>query len=232
MLVDSLGLSARPVAIFFSDQPLSDLQQRSSTQPSGCSYWKLAADGETCHTVPEDHHNCAIGSHTHNISLPADRSDELGQTLGLMAENQYLSMDEVPLIPQLTMSPASISYVPLAEAEVAPDVVLVCGSSRSVMLLQEAAMRSGVEINGSLMGRPTCMALPAAMQGGLTTSLGCVGNRVYTQIADGDLYVALPGTALKAITEALPVIANANQVLGDWHENRRRALTTEVTLQS
>lgn len=223
-LVRHLQLDARPVAITFSDEPIDAAEPAAPAQPSGCSYWKHAADGTACNTRPEHHYNCAIGSHTHKISLPKDRQQELPETLELMVEHRYLSMDEVPGIPQLAESPASIRYVPLGESDAKPDVVLVRGSSRAIMLLQEAALRAGVEINNRLMARPTCMALPAAMQGGVTTSLGCVGNRLYTDLDDGQMYVALPGCALQAITDALPVIANANQALGAWHAQRRERL--------
>ena len=41
------------------------------------------------------------------------------------------------------------------------------------------------------------MAIPAAMAHGMVTSAGCIGNRVYTDIGDDELYSAIPGTALE-----------------------------------
>ena len=47
------------------------------TQPSGCSFWRLAAEGRTFYTVPENHFNCAVGAYTHNIALSPDRKKKL-----------------------------------------------------------------------------------------------------------------------------------------------------------
>ena len=63
------------------------------------------------------------------------------------------------------------------------------------MLLQEAATREMIPVM-PLMGRPTCMAIPAAMSHALASSLGCIGNRVYTELSDHELYAVLDGTQL------------------------------------
>ncbi len=68
-------------------------------QPSGCSFWRLAADGRTFFTAPEDHYNCPIGSYTHDIPLPPGREHELGETLKLMGDIGYIRMEEVPRFP-------------------------------------------------------------------------------------------------------------------------------------
>ena len=83
--------------------------------PSGCSFWRLAAEGRFFYTVPNDHYNCPIGSYTHNISLPPDRAPELEQTLSLMAGAGYIKMEEVPSIPRLPQTPDSVVYAPLGE---------------------------------------------------------------------------------------------------------------------
>ena len=104
-LTKTLNLTRRPVAVAFRDQPPACVSQFTGTQPSGCSFWKLAADGRAFYTVPSDHYNCSIGSYTHNIALPPGREQELPQTLSLMGELGYVSMDEVPGIPRLASTP-------------------------------------------------------------------------------------------------------------------------------
>jgi len=43
------------------------------------------------------------------------------------------------------------------------------------------------------MGRPTCAALPQALDSlRPAVSLGCIGNRVYTGLSDSEGYVAIP----------------------------------------
>src|ERR1043165_8785229 len=100
-LASTLDLSRRPVAIAFRETPPSGVTKFRGTQPSGCSFWKLAADGATFYTVADDHYNCPIGSYTHNIPLPPGREQELPQTLSLMAEIGYVRMEEVPGIPRV-----------------------------------------------------------------------------------------------------------------------------------
>jgi uncharacterized protein (DUF169 family) len=95
------------------------------------------------------------------------------------------------------------------------------------MWLYEAAVRAGVTPQLPLLGRPTCMALPAALGGGVATSLGCVGNRVYTDLAEDELYVALPGRDLPRIVAELDTIATANAALADYHRGRRADLATD-----
>src|SRR5437773_12570807 len=192
-LTGALGLPRRPVAVAFRSSPPPGVPKFSGIVPSGCSFWRLAAAERTFYTVPADHHNCPIGSYTHNIPLPPERAAELPQTLGLMTELGYLKMEEVPGIPRLPQTPSVVIYAPLAEAPVDPDVVLVAGMPGRVMLLLAAALRAGVTAQPSMLGRPTCMALPAALAGGTTASTACIGNRIYTDLGDDELYVMVPG---------------------------------------
>lgn len=178
-------------------------------------------------TVPEDHYNCPIGSYTHNIPLPPERATQLGETLGLMTAIGYLRMDEVPGIPVLPETPGAIVYAPLGETLVDPDVVMFWGPAARVMLLHEAAASAGISASLNTLGRPTCMALPASLQHGLALSTGCVGNRVYTGIDEGDLYVAVPGRDLGKLAEATRTITAANATLRQYHVARRAELTSQ-----
>src|SRR6185436_4688128 len=107
--------------------------------------------------------------------------------------------EEVPGIPVLPKTPAAVVYAPLGDTPVDPDVVLFSGPAARVMLLQEAATRAGVAATLNTLGRPTCMALPAALAHGMVASTGCVGNRVYTGTEEGELYAAIPGHVLPTL---------------------------------
>jgi uncharacterized protein (DUF169 family) len=196
------------------------------TEPSGCSFWRLAAEGRTFYTVPSDHYNCPIGSYTHNIPLPPERAKELEDTLGFMTGIGYVRMEEVPGIPRLPKTPAAIVYAPLGDTPVDPDVVLFWGPAEKVMLLQEAAIRAGVAAQLNTLGRPTCMAIPAAMALGMVASTGCVGNRVYTGAQEGELYAAIPGKDLARVADETQTIASANAKLLQYHQERRQQLAT------
>lgn len=223
----SLTLKTRPVALKLQSTAPANVTKFSGTEPSGCSFWRLAAAGRTFYTVPADHYNCPIGSYTHNISLPADRARELGQTLSLMVQIGYLKMEEVPGIPRLAQEPAAVIYAPLADTPVDPDVVIFSGPAGRMMLLQEAAIRAGCAAQLPILGRPTCMSLPAAIGNGAVMSTACIGNRVYTGLDDSEIYIAIPGKDLAAIAAEVPTIINANAQLAAYHADRRAHLSTE-----
>ena len=226
-LLEALHLPRRPVAVTFRDAPPAGIPKFSGTEPSGCSFWRIAAGGRTFYTVPSDHYNCPIGSHTHNIPLPKEREAELSETLGFMTGIGYIRMEEVAGIPRLPQTPGVVIYAPLGETPIAPDVVVFAGQPGRVMLLQEAALRAGVSSGIPLLGRPTCMALPAALVQGVVTSAGCIGNRVYTDLGEDELYVVVPGKDLAVVAEEARTIAAANVNLLAYHRERRHALASE-----
>jgi uncharacterized protein (DUF169 family) len=224
-LVSALG-QVKLIAVSYLAAEPPGVEQFSGIVPSGCSFWKLASTGGGFYTVPGDHLNCPIGSYTHGIDLPPERAPELEQKLSLMASIGYVKMEEVPSIPRLSQPPAFVYYAPLAQAVVAPDVVIAAGRPAPLMRLQEAAVRAGAASQLPLLGRPTCMALPAAMAHGTVMSSGCIGNRVYTGLGDDELYLMVPGPRLVDVVRELAVIASANDTLLQYHQERRATLTS------
>ena len=71
------------------------------------------------------------------------------------------------------------------------------------------------------------MALPAALTQGVMASTGCIGNRVYTDLGNDELYVAIPGKDVAKLAAEATTIASANAALAEYHRDRRRALSTE-----
>lgn len=227
LLIEKLALERRPVGIAFPESAPEGVPKFTGSEPAGCGFWRLAAGGQAFYTEPADHYNCAIGSYTHNIPLPPERQPELGQTLEVMTDIGYLRMEEVPGIPRLPRSPDYVLYAPLGRMPLDPEVVLVAGKPTSMMLLQEAVMRSGVVGGLPLLARPTCMAVPAAKAGTLAASTGCIGNRVYTGIGDDELYLAVPGKDLGRVADELETITTANEKLMDYHEARAASLRAD-----
>ena len=225
ILTSSLHLTRRPVAIAFRDRAPDGVGRLQGAQPSGCSFWSLAASGATFYTEPADHYNCPIGSYTHNIPLPPDREHELMDTLGLMEQLGYIRMEEVPSVPRLPETPAVTIYAPLGDTPLDPDVVVVTGKPGGLMLLHESGLRLG-RASLPMLGRPTCMAVPAALSHGLASSLGCIGNRVYTAMADDEFYTMVKGADLESLTLEIGTITNANATLADYHRERRTALAS------
>jgi uncharacterized protein (DUF169 family) len=222
----AVKLAKRPVAVAFLDAAPVSVQKFDGTEPSGCSFWRLAASGKTFYTAPENHFNCAVGAYTHNIPLSPEREKETEQTLKMMFDLGYVKPEEVPQIPRLSKTPAAIMYSPLGEAPSAPDVVLFACKPSAAMLLNEATNRAGVASGAPALGRPTCMALPASMQNGAILSLGCVGNRVYTGLGEDEMYIVIRGKDVAAVASALAIITSANAALNEYAAGRRAQLAT------
>lgn len=216
----------RPVAVAFLDAPPAGVSRFDGTEPSGCSFWRLAASGKMFYTLPENHFNCAVGAYTHNIPLSAEREKETEQTLKMMFDLGYVRPEEVPQIPRLAKTPKAIVYSPLGEAPVSPDVVLFACKPAAAMLLNEAAARANVSSGAPALGRPTCMALPVSLAHGAILSLGCMGNRVYTGLGENEMYFVLRGKDLAAVADALGVITAANAALQTYAQGRRSELST------
>jgi uncharacterized protein (DUF169 family) len=224
-LQNLLSLRAAPVAVAFLDRPPAGVARVEAAAASGCSYWRLAAEGRTFYTEAADHHNCPIGSYTHGIDLPPERAHELTDVLGTMFDLGYLRPEEVAGVPRREQKFQVAVYAPLAEATFEPEVVLVCGNSRQMMLLTEAAQAAGVPSGSGLMGRPTCAAIPhAARAQACVASLGCIGNRVYTGLKDDEFYLVFPGARLAPIVEKLATLVNANRQLESYHLMRKSTI--------
>ena len=115
-------------------------------------------------------------------------------------------------------------YAPLAEAPRRPDVVLVRGNARQIMLVAEAARAAGIGHDGAAMGRPACAMIPAGHEHGAAaiTSLGCIGNRVYTGLGDDELYFTIPAPDVAEVVARLETVVHANRSWSTYHEGRRR----------
>ena len=161
-----LGLGHAPVAITFRATAPAGVARVERAGPAGCAYWKLAGEGQVFYTEAADHYNCPIGAYTHGVDLPAERAAELQQVVGTMVGLEYIRMEEVPAMPRRTEPFGVAVYAPLAVAPVDPDVVLVRGDARQIMLVAEAARAAGIGHDGATMGRPGLLDDPAGHEHG------------------------------------------------------------------
>jgi uncharacterized protein (DUF169 family) len=229
-LTELLELRSQPVAVSFLESAPQNLPRIEDVAPSGCTYWKFAAEGRSFYTEASDHFGCPIGAHTHGIDLPQQQGQELNDVIGTMTGLEYLDPSEVEGIPRREKPFGVATYSPLAdELSSDPDVVLVCGTAKQMMLIAEAAQSAGVASPTTMVGRPTCAAIPEVMKSGLcATNLGCIGNRVYTEMEDGELYFAFAGDQLDAIVNKLAVIINANAELQAYHREKISASLSTI----
>ena len=66
---------------------------------------------------------------------------------------------------------------------------------------------------------PAALARPDGV-----TRLGCIGNRVYTELGDDELYFTIPGSRVGEVVERLETVLHANRELERYHQGRRAAL--------
>ena len=110
-LAAAVKLACRPVAVAFIDKAPDGVEKFEGIEPSGCSFWRFAADGRTFYTVREDHFNCAVGAYTHNITLSPESEQGTSITLKMMFDLGYVRPEEVPQIPRLAKRPRRLCCI-------------------------------------------------------------------------------------------------------------------------
>jgi uncharacterized protein (DUF169 family) len=212
----------QPVALAFLDALPAGVPKRPAPQASGCSFWKLGADSAPFYTEASDHLGCTVGAYTHGAELPPPKAEELSSIIGTMVNLAYVKEEEVPQIPRRPAPLRYVVYAPLGQSPVPPDVVLVRGNVRQLMILTEAGRAAGHVQACPTMGRPACAAVPLSMASGeMVVSLACIGNRVYTDLPDDEGYVAIPASALESTMSKLDPILEANSALEQFHRQRK-----------
>ena len=221
-LVESLQLSAPPVALAFTDETPAGIAPYEEVAPAGCYFWQEAAR-RVFSTSAKDHELCAIGIHTHNLTgAPETQPVELQTTLEAMQGLDYVRAEEVAAIPVLERSARYTIYGPLADFPLTPDVVLLFAHAQQSLILTEAVARVDEGIPPA-MGRPACAVVPQVTNGGhAAMSLGCCGARAYLDSLTDDIALwALPGEKLAAYCEEIGGMAKSNGILTLFHQRRR-----------
>jgi uncharacterized protein (DUF169 family) len=216
-----LGLRRLPIKIGFLDA-LPPALARWSEGPvaAGCVFWDRAMEGKSFYTLPSDHWNCAIGSYTHKIGLPADRGSELGATIDFMVETRYMDPSEVAGISTLDRPPAAVAYAPASSEAFKADVVLLAINAAQATLVYEAALKAGITSGPvGATSRPSCAILPAAAKTEIVAmSFGCKGNRTFTTLRDEEMYVSVPGTKWDEFLDRLVEVQRSNLTMGKYYQ--------------
>jgi uncharacterized protein (DUF169 family) len=206
-LVSLLSLSSPPLAITFSQEAPEDVAPydgpmaeptpdgRTGRVPAGCVFWVKAMD-HTFTTVPEDHANCSVGSMTHGLKTleeVADKSD-----VATLVGSGWVSPEIFPQIPTVKQRPDYISYGPLHETPVDPDVVFIRVNAKQAMVLSDAFPELRFE------GKPQCHIIAIAKeQEQVAVSVGCMLSRVRTGIPNTEMTCAIPAGRLAEVLDRL-----------------------------
>jgi uncharacterized protein (DUF169 family) len=219
----SLELPLAPVAISFVDEVPAGVPVFSGAVPAGCVFWEKAAQGAFA-TTADDHALCSIGIYTHNLTgAPAQYESELNSVLKVMIGMEYVREQDIAGIPVAQKRAKYAVYAPLAEAKIAPDVVVLFANARKSLPMTEAL----TEVDGAIppaMGRPACAAVPQALNSGRAAlSLGCCGARAYVgAMSDYVAMWALPGAKIDSYAQRIAVFAKANGVFSQFHTLRKQ----------
>ena len=219
-LSDTLNLTSPPVAITFADDapagvdpfdapmPSPTRDGRTGRVPAGCVFWVRAAD-RTFSTVADDHANCSVGSVTHGFKT----LDEVAGNADVAAlvDAGWVTMDAVPQIPVVRDRPWTVTYGPLADTPVDPDVVLLRINGKQLMVLADALPGLRIE------GKPQCHIVAGAKQDGeVAASVGCALSRVRTGMPATEMTCAIPSARLPEVLSALTTTAQADTTVARY----------------
>jgi uncharacterized protein (DUF169 family) len=219
-LSGALHLQVPPIAISFDhstptavaafDEPMSEPTEdgRSGRVPAGCVFWVRAAD-RTFTTAPEDHGNCSVGRYTHGL---ASLEEVAGNSdVAALVESGWVEPSAFSSIPAVSEKHQAITYGPLAEANRAPDVVLVRVNGRQMMVLSDAIPAMRIE------GKPQCHIVAIAKeQGEVAASVGCALSRARTGMRPEEMTVAIPGERLESVLEAVEHTSAVDSVVAKY----------------
>jgi uncharacterized protein (DUF169 family) len=216
----ALALASPPLAISFSDAPPAGVPPfdapmpapmpdgRTGRVPAGCVFWMEAATG-TFSTVAEDHGNCSVGSMTHGFKTldeVAGNSD-----VAALLDSGWVTMDVVPQIPVVREKPGAVTYGPLAETLVEPDVVFLRLNAKQLMVLSDAVPGLRIE------GKPQCHIVAVAKeQGEIAASVGCALSRVRTGMSANEMTCAIPAAKLEEVVAAIQRNATADTAVARY----------------
>ncbi|MGH2776542.1 MAG: DUF169 domain-containing protein [Actinomycetota bacterium] len=198
-----LDLDVPPLAITFSDEapdgvstfdePMSEPAEdgRRGRVSASCVFWMRGAE-RTFTTVPEDHGNCSIGRMTHGF---AKLSDVAGNSdVAALFESGWVGMDDVPKIPVVARSYGHVTYGPLPETPVDPDIVFLRLTPKQLMILNDAVPEMSLE------GKPQCHIIAMAKEHKVVAaSIGCMLSRVRTEMGSHEMSCAIPGSSVQDV---------------------------------
>jgi uncharacterized protein (DUF169 family) len=226
-LTSLLSLESLPLAMTFSAQAPAHVPAYAGTMPAatpdgrtgkvsaGCVFWVKAAD-RTFTTVPEDHGNCSVGSMTHGLKTMEEVAGNAD--VAALLESGWVTMDMVPRIPVVTQRPNFITYGPLQDTPVDPDVVLLRLNPKQVMVLHDALPEMRLE------GKPQCHIIAIAKEHHeVAASVGCMLSRVRTGLPNSQMTCAIPAPRLAEVVDRLTATCRADMAVAAYAaEDARR----------
>lgn len=215
-----LSLQSTPLAITFSQEapdglhgydafmPAATADGRTGRVPAGCVFWIKAQD-RSFTTAAEDHGNCSVGCVTHGLKTleqVAGNSD-----IACLVDAGWVTPEMFPQIPAVKGTPRHVSYGPLYETTLEPDVVFLRLNAKQAMVLSDAV----AEI--AFQGKPQCHIIAIAKeQNQVAISVGCMLSRVRTGMPTTEMTCAIPAKRLHEVVEKLRSACTADKAVASY----------------
>jgi len=219
-LTATLHLDAPPIAITFTDEPPVGVAPfadpfpdpasdgRNGRVAAGCVFWMKSVD-QTFSTVAEDHANCSVGSLTHgfiDLETAAGRGD-----IAALVESGWVTPSMFPTIPVVSQPPGVVTYGPLADTPVDPDVVLLRLNAAALMTVSDAIPGLRIE------GKPQCHIVAVAKeQQQVAASVGCALSRARTGMRATEMTCAIPGRLAEEVVAKIDATRRVDSVVAQY----------------
>jgi uncharacterized protein (DUF169 family) len=130
----------------------------------------------------------------------------------------WVTMDMVPQIPVITQRANFITYGPLQDTTLDPDVVLLRLNPKQVMILHDAVPELRLE------GKPQCHIIAIAKEHHqVAASVGCMLSRVRTGLPNSQMTCAIPAPQLADVVARLRTTCQADNTVAAYAaEDSRR----------
>ncbi|MGB5497084.1 MAG: DUF169 domain-containing protein [Sedimenticolaceae bacterium] len=215
-----LNLQTAPLAISFTQEvpegvhrfdavmPEPTADGRTGRVPAGCVFWIKAQD-RTFTTAAEDHGNCSVGSVTHGLKTLGQVSNN--SDIACLVDAGWVTPEMFPQIPVVKGSPKYVTYGPLYETSVNPDVVFLRLNGKQAMVLSDAVP------NISFQGKPQCHIVAIAKERNeVAISVGCMLSRVRTGMANTEMTCAIPANRLHEVVENLRGACSSDKAVASY----------------
>lgn len=117
-------------------------------------------------------------------------------------------MAMMPRIPAVKQRPNYISYGPLEDTGVDPDVVFLRINAKQAMVMSSAVDDLRFE------GKPQCHIIPLAKEENqISVSVGCMLSRVRTGMSNTEMTCAIPTRRLAGVVEKLRQVCGADNAV-------------------
>jgi len=229
----ALGLSHAPIAITFSQEtpagvpfhegkmPEPSRDGRTGKVTAGCVFW-IQSEERTFTTKAADHFNCSVGSVTHGLkTLEEVMQNE--DVRGLL-ESEWVTPEEAMQLPVVKNRYKFITYGPISQTSIDPDVILLRLSAFQGMMLHDAFS------DMPIVGKPQCHIIPLAKEHNqIAMSTGCTLSHIRTGMSPDEMTCAIPGNRFTEVVEKLEARREANARVARYANADGRRFTKSYT---